>query len=88
MVLSKKYGSLLIFVSCFTYSIAYLGRLSYAANLTAIAEAYSVSKESLGTVSSMLFFCVWRRSDTSLLSCKILSAASYRFSGNGYDGGM
>lgn len=55
MVLSKKYGSLLIFVSCFTYSIAYLGRLSYAANLTAIAEAYSVSKESLGTVSSMLF---------------------------------
>lgn len=56
MVLSKKYGSLLIFVSCFTYSTAYLGRLSYAANLTAIAEAYSVSKESLGTVSSMLFF--------------------------------
>lgn len=55
MVLSKKHGSLLIFVSCFTYSVAYLGRLSYAANLTAVAEACSVSKESLGMVSSMLF---------------------------------
>lgn len=56
MVLSKKHGSFLIFVSCFTYSVAYLGRLSYAANLTAVAEACSVSKESLGMVSSMLFF--------------------------------
>lgn len=56
MVLSKKHGSLLIFVSCFTYSVAYLGRLSYSANLTAIAKAYSVSKETLGTVGSMLFF--------------------------------
>lgn len=56
MVLSRKHGSLLIFVSCFVYSVAYLGRLSYAANITAFAEAFSVSKESLGMVSSMLFF--------------------------------
>lgn len=37
-VLDKKRGSILILICCITYSVAYLSRLSYAANITTCSE--------------------------------------------------
>ncbi len=56
-VLKKRDGMYLIILCCVTYATAYLTRLSYSANITAIAETYtSFTSEDLGLISSFLFF--------------------------------
>lgn len=55
-VLHKKAGIYLIVLCCVTYSIAYFGRLSYAANITAFQKEYLFPADKLGLISSFLFF--------------------------------
>lgn len=55
-ILSKRLGIYLIFMTCLTYSVAYISRLSYSANITAIAGEFPYTKDELGLVSSFLFF--------------------------------
>ncbi|MBO4262802.1 MAG: MFS transporter [Clostridia bacterium] len=53
---SEKRNLLLIIVTCTAYAITYLARLSFAANITAIATELNASNDQLGMVSSFLFF--------------------------------
>ncbi len=55
-VLDKKRATFLILLCCFTYSLAYLGRLSYSANLASIIADFGVAKSEGGMVSSFFFF--------------------------------
>ncbi len=56
-VLKRKQGIFLIVVTCLMYAVAYLGRLSYAANKIAIGESLGVMETALrGLVESFLFF--------------------------------
>lgn len=55
-VISEKFGRVLIIICCLTYASAYLGRLSYSANITAIAADMGVTKDALGLVGTYMFF--------------------------------
>ncbi len=55
-VLDKKRATLLILICCFVYSMAYVGRLCYGANLTSVIANFEITKSEGGSVSSFFFF--------------------------------
>lgn len=55
-VLDRKRATILIMLCCVTYSLAYVGRLCYAANLANIIEDFGITKSEGGMVSSFFFF--------------------------------
>ncbi|MBQ9748133.1 MAG: MFS transporter [Clostridia bacterium] len=55
-VLDRKRATMLILLCCLTYSLAYLGRLCYAANLANIIDDFGITKSEGGIVSSFFFF--------------------------------
>ncbi len=54
--LDRKRATLLILLCCFTYSMAYVGRLCYAANLNLVIADFGITKSEGGMVSSFFFF--------------------------------
>ena len=53
----KKTSQNLIIIMCWlVYSLAYLGRFSYNANITLIIEDYGVNKAQAGLVATFFFF--------------------------------
>ncbi len=55
-VLDRKRATMLILLCCFTYALAYVGRLSYGANLASIIADFGITKSEGGMVSSFFFF--------------------------------
>ncbi len=55
-VLDRKRAIRLILLCCLTYSLAYVGRLSYSANLAVIIADFGIPKSEGGMVSSFFFF--------------------------------
>ncbi len=55
-VLDHKRATMLIAICCFAYSMAYVGRLCYGANLTAVIADFGISKSEGGSISSFFFF--------------------------------
>ncbi len=55
-VFDKKRATMLIAICCFTYSMAYVGRLCYGANLTAVIADLGITKSEGGSISSFFFF--------------------------------
>ncbi len=55
-VLDRKRATMLILLCCLTYSMAYVGRLGYQANLVSIIADFSITKDEGGMVSSFFFF--------------------------------
>ncbi len=55
-VLDRKRATMLILLCCLTYSLAYVGRLCYAANLANIIDDFGITKSEGGIVSSFFFF--------------------------------
>ncbi len=47
---------LLIFVSWLMYTVSYLGKVNYSANITQIVDYYQISKAEAGIVPSLFFF--------------------------------
>ena len=55
-VLDRKRATMLILLCCLTYSLAYVGRLGYQANLVSIIADFGITKDEGGMVSSFFFF--------------------------------
>ncbi len=55
-VLDRKRATMLILLCCLTYSLAYVGRMCYAANLANIIDDFGITKSEGGIVSSFFFF--------------------------------
>ena len=55
-VLDKKRATMLMMLCCLTYSLAYVGRLGYQANLASIIADFGITKDEGGMVSSFFFF--------------------------------
>ncbi len=55
-VLDRKRATMLIAICCFAYSMAYVGRLCYGANLTAVIADFGITKSEGGSISSFFFF--------------------------------
>ena len=55
-VLDRKRATMLILLSCLTYSMAYVGRLGYQANLVSIIADFGITYDEGGMVSSFFFF--------------------------------
>lgn len=55
-VLDRKRSTMLILLCCLTYSMAYVGRLGYQANLVSIIADFGITKDEGGMVSSFFFF--------------------------------
>lgn len=59
----KKSGKLqvwLIFMCVFAYTVSYVSRYSYNANIVAIREYYGADNASAGLAGTFYFFCVRR----------------------------
>ena len=54
--LTKKQANQLIALCWLAYSVAYLGRLNYSANLVRILEEFSITKAQGGSIASFFFF--------------------------------
>ncbi|MBQ3234822.1 MAG: MFS transporter [Clostridia bacterium] len=52
---TKKYSYLLIFLCWLAYSVSYLGKMSYSANIVQVEKFYDVTHASAGLVSTLLF---------------------------------
>ena len=55
-VLDRKRATMLMMLCCLTYSMAYVGRLGYQANLASIISDFGITKDEGGMVSSFFFF--------------------------------
>ncbi len=52
----KNSAGLLIFLSWLMYTVSYLGKVNYSANITQIIDFYQISKAEAGVVPSFFFF--------------------------------
>lgn len=72
---TKKSGAtLLIFLCWLVYSVSYLGKVNYSANITNITEFYSVSKSEAGLVPTFFFFAYGIGQVVNGLLCKKYNA--------------
>ena len=56
MTTKKSGASLLIFMGWLIYSMSYLGKLNYSANITQIIDHYGITKSEAGLVPTFFFF--------------------------------
>ena len=61
---------LLIFLSWLLYTVSYLGKLNYSANITQIVDYYQISKADAGMVPSFFFFAYGIGQVVNGLLCK------------------
>ena len=61
---------LLIFLSWLLYTISYLGKVNYSANITQIVDYYQISKAEAGMVPSFFFFAYGIGQVVNGLFCK------------------
>ncbi len=60
----------LIFLSWLLYTVSYLGKVNYSANITQIVEFYGISKAEAGSVPSFFFFAYGAGQVINGLLCK------------------
>lgn len=65
---------LLIFIAWLLYSVSYLGKLNYSANITQIMDYYQISKAEAGIVPSFFFFAYGVGQVVNGLLCKKYNA--------------
>ncbi len=71
IVSGKKDGTkLLIFMSWLLYTVSYLGKVNYSANITQIIDFYGISKTEAGIVPSFFFFAYGIGQIVNGLFCK------------------
>lgn len=56
MATKKSGASLLIFMGWLVYTLSYLGKLNYSANITQIIDHYGITKSEAGLVPAFFFF--------------------------------
>ena len=61
---------LLIFLAWLLYTVSYLGKLNYSANITQIVDYYQISKADAGIVPSLFFFAYGIGQVVNGLLCK------------------
>ena len=61
---------LLIFLAWLLYTISYLGKVNYSANITQIVDYYQISKAEAGMVPSFFFFAYGIGQVVNGLFCK------------------
>ena len=55
-IADKSQAFLLIFIAWLVYTISYLGKLNYSANITQVIDFYGITKTQAGTVPTFFFF--------------------------------
>ena len=55
-IINKSRALLLIFLGWLVYTISYLGKVNYSANITQIIDFYGITKTEAGTVPTFFFF--------------------------------
>lgn len=81
MKTKKSEATLLIFLCWLVYSVSYLGKVNYSANITHITEFYNVSKSEAGLVPTFFFFAYGIGQVVNGLLCKKYNARWTIFTG-------
>ena len=66
----EKKQKLLIILCCLAYSLAYVGRYSYNANISSIIAYYGITRADAGTVSTFFFFAYGAGQFVNAILCK------------------